>query len=346
MKPLSLKTYLLMVMMLSCVTMEAQTRVVEKVSMTVRDLKQSVDFYTTVLDFKKTREWNMDIKMTANLFGLEGDSTSAKIALLQLGNEQIELIEFIHEADARPVPSDSRSNDLWFQHIAIVVADMDEAYSVLEKNNVKHISSFPQTLPKSIPNAAGIAAFYFLDPDHHVLELISFPKGKGDQKWQALKKKRNQDGGSSVFLGIDHTAIAVEDTESGYCVWRERLGLEVAGHSLNFGMEQEHLNQVFGAKVYITGLRAAAGLGVEFLDYIAPPGGLPFPEDSKPTDLWHWHTTLVVDNVEKTLAAFDHDSFAFISREITPLDEQTKGFIVRDKDGHAILLIGKNPALP
>jgi hypothetical protein len=31
----------------------------------------------------------------------------------------------------RPIPADSRSNDVWFQHIAIIVSDMDKAYKLL-----------------------------------------------------------------------------------------------------------------------------------------------------------------------------------------------------------------------
>ena len=37
----------------------------------------------------------------------------------------------------------------------------------------------PQILPASIPEATGVKAFYFQDPDKHNLELIYFPKGKG-----------------------------------------------------------------------------------------------------------------------------------------------------------------------
>ena len=38
----------------------------------------------------------------------------------------------------------------------------------------------PQQLPDWNPNAAGIRAFYFKDPDGHALEILQFPPGKGD----------------------------------------------------------------------------------------------------------------------------------------------------------------------
>ena len=43
----------------------------------------------------------------------------------------------------------------------------------------------------------------------------------------------------------------------------------------NYGPEQERLNSVFGARLRITGLRAASGPGIEFLEYLAPRNGRP-----------------------------------------------------------------------
>jgi catechol 2,3-dioxygenase-like lactoylglutathione lyase family enzyme len=57
-----------------------------------------------------------------------------------------------------------------------------------------------------------------------------------------------------LFLGIDHTAIVVWDTEASVKFYRDLLGLHVAGESENYGTEQEHLNNVFGAHLRITAL--------------------------------------------------------------------------------------------
>ena len=75
-----------------------------------------------------------------------------------------------------------------------------------------------------------------------------FPAGKGDPKWHATIEP--------LFLGIDHTAIVVSDTETSLAFYRDLLGLRVAGESANYGPEQERLNNVFGARLRITGLRA------------------------------------------------------------------------------------------
>src|SRR5437773_1801577 len=82
----------------------------------------------------------------------------ARVAQLQLGTETIELTEFLTPR-GRAVPSDSRSNDRWFQHIAIVTTDMDRAYQRLREHKVKHASSGPQRLPDWNVKAGGIKAF-------------------------------------------------------------------------------------------------------------------------------------------------------------------------------------------
>ncbi|MEZ4961716.1 MAG: VOC family protein [Saprospiraceae bacterium] len=331
------KTTLLLVVLF---TINAQlwaliAKKVEKVTITVSDLKRSVNFYTQVLDFKKENEYRLSGQLTQKLFGLPGENTGVNIALLSLGDEKIELMEFEDGIPGRPIPADSRSNDAWFQHIAIVVSDMDKAYQRVREVKVVHVSTAPETLPDYIPAAAGITAFYFRDPDGHNLELIHFPKGKGNPKWQSSSDHRPP---STVFLGIDHTAIGIEDTDAGYTFWRDALGLEVGGHSENYGPEQEHLNQMFGARLYITGLHAREGFGVEFLDYIAPPGGRPFPADSRPTDLWHWHTTLKVSGLEQIFDKLVSNGFALISKGVVNTNEHTKALLVRDADGHAVLL--------
>lgn len=308
---------------------------VEKVSVTVADLERSVKFYNEVLDFQKESEYTLSGQIIQKLFGLTEATTSVHVARMKIGGETLELMQFTGTAPGRPVPADSHSNDAWFQHIAIVVSDMEKAYGRVRAANVVHVSTAPQTLPDYIPAAAGISAFYFRDPDGHNLELIHFPAGKGNPKWQSQSPITNY---QSPFLGIDHTAIGIEDTDHSYTFWRDALGLEVGGHSENYGTEQEHLNQIFGARLYITGLHAREGFGVEFLDYIAPPGGRPYPADSRATDLWHWHTTLKVNDLEKVLKQVLQNGFTLVSQGIVQMDEESKALLVRDPDGHAVLL--------
>lgn len=321
---------LLLVLGYSAITFSQSAVEVEKVTITVSSLDISVPFFENVLDFKKTKTYEQSGKEFLRLFGLKNENLKAKIVELKLGDETIALQEFVNEKDLRFIPLDSKSNDLWFQHIAIVVSDMEKAYQKLLEAGVVHVSSSPQTLPGYIPAATGIKAFYFQDPDRHNLELIFFPEDKRAIKWQKTNAK--------LFLGIDHTAIGIDETKPEATFYENLIGLKTMGNSENYGPEQEHLNQVFGARLWISGLRAKSGFGVEFLDYIAPPGGRAYPEDSRATDIWHWHTTIKVSDIEETYSRLQKANSTFISNGIVTMNSQ-KQFMVRDLDGHALLIV-------
>jgi catechol 2,3-dioxygenase-like lactoylglutathione lyase family enzyme len=218
---------------------------------------------------------------------------------------------------------------------------MDKAFQQVKKYNVEFVSNAPQTLPKSIPAAEGIKAFYFHDPDDHNLELIFFPKGKGQEKWQQLNGK--------IFLGIDHTAIGVSSTDNSHKFYSDLLGIERKGDSWNKGMEQEHLNNVEGASLHITGYRAAAGPGIEFLEYLNPGPGKKYPADSRSDDIWHWQTTLIVDDAASLYNKFISEGYKFISKELVHQysdSVHTRSFIIRDPDGHAMLIKEYVPPTP
>lgn len=309
----------------------AQVLKVDAVGITVSDLDRSVKFYTKVLGFKKISETEVQGDEYEKLQGLFG--IRMRIARLQLGEEFIELTDYL-TSGGRSIPEDFKSNDLAFQHIAIVVSDMEKAYAQLRKFNIEHVSTGPQTLPVSIPEAAGIKAFYFHDPDKHKLELIFFPTGKGQSKWQQAKGK--------LFLGIDHTAIGVSNTNNSVKFYQDMLGIERKGDSWNKGNEQAHLNFIENASLHITGLRAAAGPGIEFLEYIIPGPGRAYPADSKTDDIWHWQTILITDDATKIYQQLRSGGYTIISKELVQVKDKNeklhKSFIVRDADGHALLI--------
>src|SRR6185369_8180464 len=222
--------------------------------------------------------------------------------------------------------------DRWFQHIAIIVSDMDRAYTVLRNNKVEFASTGPQRLPDWNANAAGIRAFYFKDPDGHPLEILWFPQGKGLAKWHQ--------SASRLFLGIDHTAIVVSDTDAALKFYRDTLGLKVFGMSDNYGSEQAHLNLVQGAHLRITSLRAPEGPGIEFLEYLMPNDGRPAPADLRTNDVVHRHTTVVADDNQNAAIVLRQAKAGFISPGVISFANRSvgfqHGFLVRDPDGHAI----------
>jgi len=303
---------------------------VDAIGITVKDMNRAVKFYTDVLGFKKVsdREFSgQEIESLEGLFGI-----NIRVVRMQLGDEFIELTDHL-TAGGRSIPEDQRSNDLFFQHIAIVVSDMDKAFEQLKKFNVEYVSTSPQTLPVTNVAAAGIKAFYFHDVDDHNLELIYFPKGKGDPKWQNANGK--------IFLGIDHTAIGVSSTENSQKFYVDLLGIERKGDSWNFGTEQEHLNNVEGASLHITGFRAAAGPGLEFLQYLKPGPGKKYPADTRADDIWFWQTTLVTADATALYNKLRSAGYAFVSKALVDMHDNgmhTRSFIAKDPDGHAILI--------
>jgi hypothetical protein len=121
--------------------------------------------------------------------------------------------------------------------------------------------------------------------------------------------------------------------------------MRVTGESENYGTEQEHLNNVFGARLRITALRAAAGPGIEFLEYRTPRDGRPIPPESRANDLVHWQTRLATRDAEATAQKLFGAKANFVSPGVVGIDEAVlgfrKGFLVRDPDGHALQLIEK-----
>ena len=307
----------------------ALVRAVDSVGIPVSDLERSVDFYTRVLTFHKEAEREVAGDTYEHLYGVFG--LRLRMARLSLGHEHIELMEFLAPR-GRPVPVDSRSNDRWFQHIAIIVSDVDQAYARLREFKVEHASSGPQRLPDWNPNAGGIRAFYFRDPDGNHLEILQFPAGKGASRWQDK---------TALFLGIDHTAIVVSDTDTSIAYYRDLLGLRITGTSENYGTEQEHLNNVFGARLRITALRAADGPGIELLEYVAPRTGRSMPIDSQANDRWFWQVNLTTEDVPAVAAHLMRAHSPMVSNGVAATREKelgyTAGVIARDPDGHAAL---------
>ncbi|MFN8643298.1 MAG: VOC family protein [Candidatus Binatia bacterium] len=250
----------------------AQTTAVDAVSLTVADLQRSRAFYTEALDCTVEGEVEVSGRAWEALRGVA--PLRMRVARLRLGAEHLELVEY-RTPPGRPAPADARSNDRWFQHAAIVVADMDRAAARLQAHGVVPISTAPQRLPDWNPDAGGIRAWYFRDPDGHPLELIWFPPGRGDPRWQAP--------GAALFRGIDHTAIAVADTEASLAFYRDRLGLRVAGGSENWGPEQDGLNGIPGSRVRITGCAPRADRASSCWSMSRPARGGPIRPTHTPT---------------------------------------------------------------
>jgi catechol 2,3-dioxygenase-like lactoylglutathione lyase family enzyme len=193
-------------------------------------MDRSVEFYSKVLSFEKTSDvevWGTEYEHLQGLFGLR-----MRVVRMKLGYEAIELTEYL-APQGRPTPVDSRSHDRWFQHIALIVNDMDRAYTWLRQHKVQHASTGPQCLPE----------------------------------------------------------------------------------------------------------------GIEFLEYLAPRDGRPYPEDARANDLLHWQTKLLTHNTEAMAKRVGSGEYKLLSPGIVAISSNHLGFrkaiTVRDPDGHVMQIVEK-----
>ena len=305
---------------------------IKYVGMTVSNLERSEKFYTEVLSFQKitdTEVWGEDWEKLQGVFGLR-----MRVVRMQLGDEIISLMEYL-TPEGRPIPIDSRSCDRWFQHLAIVVTDMDAAYEHLRQHRVRHTSTNPNQLPEWNKKLGGVKAFYFKDPDGHNLELIQFPPDKADDKWLQTSDK--------MFLGIDHSAVVVKDADASFALYRDRLNLELMLQAQNYGTEFEHITCTFGARVQVNSMKPSSGIGFELLEYISPTTGRNMPIDSQANDLWHYQTVIAVSDIETMAQQLGSAPCSFISPGVIEMSNNQLGYkkalAIRDLDGHVLHLI-------
>ncbi len=310
---------------------------VKTIGFTVGDMDREASFFANVLGFEKTADFRVVGSEYDTLVGVF--NANMRIVQLKLGEQIIELTQYVSPPTGRFIPVWSNSNDAWFQHMAIVVGDMDAAYKILQDNNVRQISSHPITIPASNPGAAGIKAIKFHDPERHPLELIFFPAGKGNATWQRPSDK--------LFRGIDHSAMTVPSTEKGVTFYRDLLGLNVGVTTLNSGTTQDVLDGLLNDTCLVTAMMPpSAPPHVEFLEYKTPPGGRLMPAESKANDLWNWQVTLVSNNIQALAGRLRQAGAQFISSSVVAIPQEAQGklgfkkaLMIRDPNGHAVRLV-------
>jgi len=301
---------------------------VERISLTVADLDRTERFYRDGLGFVTVGRRHVEDPAVQRLFGVAGTTTIESL-VMRLGSNEVEFLAY--RPRGRLYPEDSRSPDLSFQHFAIVVSDMDAAYAQLRRVAFAPISSGgPQTLPEQ---DGRVRAFKFRDPDGHPLELLYFPPGQGRPLWHRPANGR-------VFVGIDHSAVAVSDTTASEAFYGGLLGMNIAYEVTNRGPTQDALDGINGAVVMITGLRpgSPSGPGIEFLDYRAPSTGRRAQSDTASNDLVHAHLVLRVDALKAQVRRLRDNHVRFVSPGIVTLGNGIDAAMVRDPDGHVLLL--------
>lgn len=298
-------------------------------SMPTADLDRAVAFYTRALGFTEAATRALGGEGFARTTGLRG--ATARAATLTLGRQHIELVEF--EQPGVPYPPGSTSPDLWFQHFAIVVADMGAAWAQLERAGgwTPISDAGPQHLPAS---SGGVDAVKFRDPDGHPVELLAFPPDATPAKW------RDAPAASAPFLGIDHSAIAVADTARSEEFYTGLLGLTVGDRSTNRGAAQERLDGTFNSLVEVTPLQPVDrdGPHLELLCNRVPSTGRPIPVDTRAADIAATRLLLGVDDLAAAVDAAMERRLRFVTPGTVAGEDGRPVALLRDPDGHLLQL--------
>ncbi|MHB1094198.1 VOC family protein [Thiobacillus sp.] len=296
-----------------------------RISRTVSDLARAVAFYRDTLDFRVVDEVTHNDDAWGRLMGIAG--ARAQSVTMRLGEQEIELVMFDPPGD--PYPSESSATDLWFQHIAIVVSDIQAAYTRLYAYSFKPISeNGPQQLP---PTSGNVIAFKFRDPDGHPLELIQFPEGTGNARWRQK---------TGLFCGIDHSAIDVADVERSIDFYTRMLGLRVVSRSVNTGTEQARLDHEPNVQVDVVALQPSieGPPHLELLGYVQPEG-CPIPADFKSSDVIADRLILQVQDLPRLLKSMENEQVTIISSSIAISCGGQFAVHVRDPAGHSLVLV-------
>jgi catechol 2,3-dioxygenase-like lactoylglutathione lyase family enzyme len=267
----------------------------DRVSLNVADLAAATAFYVGAFGFDPAPAVDADPGI-ARLLG----ARSIRIALLRRGRQRLELAMFDPPGPA--YPTNRRSNDLSFQHCALVTNDIAAAYKRLLAFPFTPISRHgPQRLP------GGIVAFKFRDADGHPLELIQFPQ-----------PDLRTDG------GIDHSAISVADAERSIRFYAERLGLSLQSRQVNRGPAQDALDDLDDVAVDVVALAAKfPAPHLELLAYRSPRGhSVPIEQPS----------AIAASRLVFAVNGFDRSNWP------VTLVDGIRVCLIHDPDGHALLL--------
>jgi catechol 2,3-dioxygenase-like lactoylglutathione lyase family enzyme len=222
------------------------------------DLSRLSTFYRDVLGFVLDGPQQAISGDEMRLLGLRG---SGRRQALRLGGQAVAIEQF--DPSGRPYPADGNPASLSFQHLALVIDDMEQAFQRV-RGQVAISQDGPQHLP---PSSGGVVAYKFRDPDGHPLELLQFRDDARPHAWQDKSAIAGQIG-----LGIDHSAISVVDVDSSIAFYGS-LGLKPGERTLNRGTQQQRLDSLRDAQVTVTPMQASEGTPhLELLGYLVPRG--------------------------------------------------------------------------
>jgi catechol 2,3-dioxygenase-like lactoylglutathione lyase family enzyme len=299
--------------------------VIDRITLIVSDLDRAEEDYIRTFGGSVEQRGDIDPALVRVLCIRQA---RGRRSLLRLGRERIELLEFTDSA-GRPYPPGSTSTDIWFQHLAIVVTDMRDAYQQVMAN--RRFRPISRDGPVRLPDhSGGVTAFKFRDHDGHPLELLAFPEGRVPGQWRAAN-------GTGTFLGVDHTAIAVSDPARSVKFFGSVFGFGTGTRTENRGPEQADLDDVDHVHVSVT--RLAPDLPAPRLELLHYHVGTrrPIPHDTASNDIAATHSVIQVASLDATTAALARHGTPLADDDLMILPGGVRAALVSGPDGHRFL---------
>ena len=133
----------------------------------VSDMARTKRFYTETLGLEISLEVSIEDSEFSRGAGLTDTRVAATFFSVPGSNTLVETFQYLNPS-SRPMPSDSKANDMGFGHICFEVADIQQAYRSLRDKGVEFAST-----PVTMGN--GVRWCYFYGPDGERLELLQLP---------------------------------------------------------------------------------------------------------------------------------------------------------------------------
>ena len=193
---------------------------VAMVGLTVSDMDRSVEFYTTVLDFAVETDDEVAGTAFEDLQGVFG--ARMRVVRLRLGEEYLQLTEYLARGGGRRRPTRAATT---------------AGSSTWPSSSATWTGPTPGSAASGCstpPPARSCCRPPFRRPPASARSISRSrrPSARGAPVPARQGRPQVARARDRLFLGIDHTAIVVADTEAELGFYRDVLGFRVAGESL------------------------------------------------------------------------------------------------------------------
>jgi len=149
-------------------------RRIDHIGLVVSNIENSIRFYEEILEMKLKRRLTLVGEGIAKVKELNGPA-KVDIAVLELNNNYIELLEFKSPKGSKIEHNRIMPNQYGEPHIAFEVENIEKIYNSLKNNGINFTSIPRQMIAERKEEKCSICTF-FRDPDGILLEILQRKK--------------------------------------------------------------------------------------------------------------------------------------------------------------------------